>query len=135
MNLSDIPVILSTGSPTLLSADASVTVTDTTCPYCGVGCGVRATRHADGSVEVAGDTSHGSNQGRLCVKGSALAETVGLEGRLLHPQVRGADGTLQPVSWDHALDKVAHGFKDIIAEHGLGMPREPKPVASTESAK
>lgn len=118
MNLSDIPVILSTGSPTLLSADASVTVTDTTCPYCGVGCGVRATRHADGSVEVAGDASHGSNQGRLCVKGSALAETVGLEGRLLHPQVRGANGALQPVSWDHALDKVAQGFKAIIAEHG-----------------
>ncbi|WP_430869638.1 molybdopterin-dependent oxidoreductase [Cupriavidus basilensis] len=118
MNLSDIPVILSTGSPTVLSADAAVTVTDTTCPYCGVGCGVRATRHADGSVEVAGDASHGSNQGRLCVKGSALAETVGLEGRLLHPQMRGADGALQPVSWDRALDAVAQGFKDIIAEHG-----------------
>ncbi|MGO4326022.1 molybdopterin-dependent oxidoreductase [Cupriavidus sp. 2TAF22] len=110
--------MLSTGSPAAPPAGASSVVTDTTCPYCGVGCGVRATRHDDGSVEVAGDASHGSNQGRLCVKGSALAETTGLEGRLLHPQVRGADGALTQVSWDHALDKVAQGFKDIIAEHG-----------------
>ncbi|HKY93609.1 MAG TPA: hypothetical protein VJM11_21325, partial [Nevskiaceae bacterium] len=44
----------------------------TTCPYCGVGCGVLATRRADGSVAVAGDTEHPANRGRLCVKGSAL---------------------------------------------------------------
>jgi len=120
VNLSDIPVIVSTRAAAGLSAglSADTTVTDTTCPYCGVGCGVRATRHADGSVEVAGDASHGSNQGRLCVKGSALAETTGLEDRLLHPQVRGAGGALTQVSWDHALDRVARGFRDIIAEHG-----------------
>ncbi|CAG9168476.1 Nitrate reductase [Cupriavidus laharis] len=108
MNLSDIPVVSAT--PT--------TTTATTCPYCGVGCGVRATVRADGQVEIAGDAEHPSNRGRLCVKGSALGETVDLQGRLLHPKVRRADGALEQVSWDHALDTVAQGFSRIVREHG-----------------
>jgi assimilatory nitrate reductase catalytic subunit len=63
----------------------------TTCPYCGVGCGVQATPLADGAIDIVGDKLHPANKGRLCVKGSALGETVGLEGRLLYPQVREAD--------------------------------------------
>ena len=64
--------------------------TRTTCPYCGVGCGVLATPRASGGVEIAGDPEHGANRGRLCVKGSALGETVGLEDRLLHPEIASA---------------------------------------------
>jgi assimilatory nitrate reductase catalytic subunit len=93
----------------------------TTCPYCGVGCGVRATVGGDGQVDIAGDESHASNAGRLCVKGSALGETVDLEGRLLHPQMLVEnDGrqSMQRVSWDAALDKVAHGFRSIVEQHG-----------------
>src|SRR5690554_1354303 len=57
----------------------------TTCPYCGVGCGVRATL-ADGQLTaVAGDADHPVNYGRLCVKGSALHETLGEQGRLMRP--------------------------------------------------
>ncbi|MDC8758217.1 nitrate reductase [Janthinobacterium fluminis] len=89
----------------------------TTCPYCGVGCGVQATPLPDGSIAIAGDASHGANAGRLCVKGSALGETLGLDGRLLHPQLR-EGGALRRASWDEALDKVAGGWRDIIAEHG-----------------
>ena len=66
--------------------------TRTTCPYCGVGCGVLATPLADGRIDIAGDPEHGANQGRLCVKGAALGETVGLEDRLLYPVLRGAAG-------------------------------------------
>jgi len=65
--------------------DASLV--NTTCPYCGVGCGVRAEIAADGRVRVRGDTAHPANFGRLCSKGSALIETIDLEGRLLHPQI------------------------------------------------
>ncbi|WP_420226729.1 hypothetical protein [Pigmentiphaga litoralis] len=71
--------------PGAASSAAAHRVTSTTCPYCGVGCGVQASVAADGKVTVAGDPTHPSNFGRLCVKGSALGETVGLEGRLLHP--------------------------------------------------
>ncbi|MCW2316510.1 assimilatory nitrate reductase catalytic subunit [Rhodoblastus acidophilus] len=85
---------------------------NTTCPYCGTGCGVTAT--VDGErISVAGDADHLANFGRLCVKGSALDHVVGLEGRLLHPRVNG-----RRTNWDEALDLVAQKFRDSIAEHG-----------------
>jgi len=59
----------------------------TTCPYCGVGCGVLA-RVVKGVADVSGDPKHPANRGALCSKGSALGDTVGLEGRLLRPRVR-----------------------------------------------
>src|SRR5687767_15509413 len=74
----------------------------TTCPYCGVGCGILATPQPDGSVAVAGDPEHPANFGRLCSKGSALGETLSLSGRLLHPENGG-----RRASWDEALDLVA----------------------------
>jgi assimilatory nitrate reductase catalytic subunit len=64
-------------------------------------------------VEVRGDPAHPANRGKLCVKGSALGETVGLEDRLLHPQVRG-----QRVSWDEATATVAREFRRCIERHG-----------------
>ncbi|BCH07926.1 nitrate reductase [Mesorhizobium sp. 131-3-5] len=85
----------------------------TTCPYCGVGCGVLAKVAADGQVSVRGDPDHPANFGRLCSKGSALAETVGLDGRLLHPEIHG-----RRTGWNEALDHVASTFSQTIAEHG-----------------
>jgi assimilatory nitrate reductase catalytic subunit len=84
----------------------------TTCPYCGVGCGVLA-RVAEGVTQIRGDPDHPANHGALCSKGSALGDTVGLQGRLLRPQVRGAE-----VEWNAALDAVAQGFRDAIERHG-----------------
>ncbi|MGI8569895.1 MAG: nitrite reductase small subunit NirD [Methylocella sp.] len=85
----------------------------TTCPYCGVGCGVVATPDGAGGAAIAGDKSHPANFGRLCSKGSALGETLGLETRLLHPMVDGAYGT-----WDEALDRIAGGLRRTIERHG-----------------
>lgn len=85
----------------------------TTCPYCGVGCGVLATRDAQGEVSVKGDPDHPANYGRLCSKGSTLAETLSLDGRLLAPRVRGLE-----TGWDQALSEVANAFSRTIAEHG-----------------
>jgi len=102
----------------LSQAPLSTVGTKTTCPYCGVGCGVRAAMQPDGVIAVTGDELHPANKGRLCVKGSALGETVDLSGRLLHPKVRDAGGALQRVSWDAALDKVAGGLRGIIDRHG-----------------
>ncbi len=87
--------------------------TSTTCPYCGVGCGVLATNNDDGSFSVQGDKTHPANFGRLCSKGSALADTVDLDGRLLHPLVNG-----EQTSWNTAIEAVAEGFKKVIDEHG-----------------
>jgi assimilatory nitrate reductase catalytic subunit len=87
--------------------------TRTTCPYCGVGCGVIASVDEAGAVSVRGDPDHPANVGRLCSKGSALAETIDLEGRLLTPVIAGA-----PATWDAALDRVAATFASVIREHG-----------------
>jgi assimilatory nitrate reductase catalytic subunit len=81
----------------------------TTCPYCGVGCGVVAT--ADGTI--AGDPEHPANRGRLCSKGAALGETLDDRDRLLQPQIRGRDA-----SWDAALDVIAERFARTIAADG-----------------
>ncbi len=86
-----------------------MSLTCTTCPYCGVGCGVLA--GADGTIK--GDPDHPANFGRLCSKGSALGETLDLEGRLLTPQIDG-----RRASWDDALDLVASKLSAAVAEHG-----------------
>ncbi len=85
----------------------------TTCPYCGTGCGLIAEVGADGTASVKGDIEHPANYGRLCSKGATLGETLDLEGRLLQPQVNGAE-----VGWDTALAAVADGLRDTIERHG-----------------
>jgi len=87
--------------------------TCTTCPYCGVGCGVVAAVDEQNIVTVAGDQSHPANFGKLCSKGSALAETFGDEDRLIYPQI-----ARERASWDAALDKIATTFTDTIKKHG-----------------
>jgi assimilatory nitrate reductase catalytic subunit len=89
--------------------DAPAAGVHTTCPYCGVGCGVVA--RTDGTIR--GDQGHPSNRGRLCSKGAALAATLDDGGRLLAPTVDG-----QAVSWDVALDLVADRFRQTIATYG-----------------
>ena len=84
-------------------------LTRTTCPYCGVGCGVLAA--PDGTIQ--GDPDHPANFGRLCSKGSALGETIDLEGRLLTPMVDKV-----PASWDTALGQVAEKFSAAIDTYG-----------------
>jgi assimilatory nitrate reductase catalytic subunit len=84
----------------------------TTCPYCGVGCGVLV-RNIGGVVEVAGDGAHPAGLGKLCSKGYALGETVSLEGRALSALIGGEVAT-----WDAALEHVASSLERIIAEHG-----------------
>ncbi|WP_460449333.1 nitrate reductase [Alsobacter sp. SYSU BS001988] len=95
-----------------------MTATRTTCPYCGVGCGVLATPDGRGGAGIAGDPEHPANFGRLCSKGSALGETLGLETRLLHPMMRDGRGALRRARWDAALDRVAEGFATAIRRHG-----------------
>ena len=90
----------------------------TTCPYCGVGCGVLARPDGNGGAMMAGDPDHPANLGRLCSKGFALGDTLGLEQRLLHPMRRDSTGALTRTDWSTALDAVAQGFADTIARHG-----------------
>jgi len=82
-----------------------------TCPYCGVGCGIVVEKQS--GLQLAGDKDHPANFGRLCVKGSALAQTLGEQGRLLAPTVDG-----QTVSWPEAIGAVSNRLSAIIAQYG-----------------
>ncbi|PXF29604.1 nitrate reductase [Pokkaliibacter plantistimulans] len=93
--------------------ERAVQTATTTCPYCGVGCGVEASLLGAHLQSVKGDARHPANLGRLCVKGSALAETLTTSHRMLQPQI-GA----QAVLWEQALEAVATGLQQTIAQYG-----------------
>ncbi|TVT84768.1 nitrate reductase [Acinetobacter colistiniresistens] len=102
------------------SDQAETIITKTTCPYCGVGCGVDVSvqHKAHGmTVQVAGDLDHPSNFGRLCIKGSNLADTLGLETRVLHP-IFGRKNHRQVTTWDQAIEKIADQFQACIDQYG-----------------
>ncbi|MDB5895696.1 MAG: nitrate reductase, partial [Rhodoferax sp.] len=97
--------------------------TKSTCPYCGVGCGVIIEATGEQITGVRGDPDHPANFGRLCTKGSTLHLTataaVTRQTRLLHPMRRAERGQApQRVGWDDALDGVADQFARIIRDHG-----------------
>ena len=85
----------------------------TTCPYCGVGCGVKASISDDQIIAVSGDDSHPANLGKLCVKGTSLNETMGDSGRLTHPLIDG-----KQVEWTTAIETVASRLNSILKQHG-----------------
>jgi assimilatory nitrate reductase catalytic subunit len=97
--------------------------TKSTCPYCGVGCGVIIAAEGDQITGVRGDPEHPANFGRLCSKGSTLHLTasaaVTRQTRLLHP-MRRAQRTDKPVrvTWDDALDHATRQFAQTIQTHG-----------------
>lgn len=102
------------------SEENSVKITETTCPYCGVGCGVTATvqqTNIGQKVSITGDVKHPANKGKLCIKGSNLADTLELETRLLQPQI-GRSDVRQIVSWDQATNTIAEKFKQCIRDYG-----------------
>ncbi|MEY2657507.1 MAG: hypothetical protein RLZZ395_1249, partial [Pseudomonadota bacterium] len=101
----------------------SVKETRSTCPYCGVGCGVIIRSQAGRILDVQGDPQHPANAGRLCSKGSQLhqsaAHAVAQASRVLQPQRRLIrHGLLDPLSWDSALQWASHRLADIVNKHG-----------------
>src|SRR3954470_2745860 len=82
--------------------------TRSTCPYCGVGCGVLIRTEGARIVDVRGDPDHPANLGRLCTKGSTLhltaAPHVTAQTRLLRPMQRPVRGAAaQAIGWDAAV--------------------------------
>jgi len=100
-----------------------MTETHSTCPYCGVGCGVIISAHNGQITGVRGDPDHPANAGRLCTKGSTLHLTasapVTLQTRLLQPMLRSKRG-LPPASigWNAAITIATEQFAKVIQQHG-----------------
>ncbi|MDO9612125.1 MAG: molybdopterin-dependent oxidoreductase, partial [Serpentinimonas sp.] len=100
--------------------------TRSTCPYCGVGCGVLIEHEGGQITGVRGDPEHPANFGRLCSKGSTLhlsaRPALAQATRLLHPQWRSQRSPrgqpTQPLAWAQALDLAASRIASTVREHG-----------------
>ena len=97
--------------------------TRSTCPYCGVGCGVIIQTEGNAITGVRGDPQHPANFGRLCTKGSTLhltaARAAADQTRLLVPQLRAQrNAAPQRIEWQPAIDHAAARIGAIIGEHG-----------------
>lgn len=90
------------------------------CCYCAVGCGliVGSKNEEPFITYVQGNPDHPINQGSLCSKGQALAQLRTVDGalnprRLLKPMVRRpCSDKWEYISWDQALDEIAHRIKE-----------------------
>jgi len=96
---------------------ATMGATATHCPYCAFQCGMRISG-AGNDPAIVGDPEFPVNKGALCIKGWTAAATLSHPERLATPLARDAAGTLVPVSWDEALDRVAQGFRNAQDAHG-----------------
>ncbi|HQQ71357.1 MAG TPA: molybdopterin-dependent oxidoreductase, partial [Alicycliphilus sp.] len=97
--------------------------TRSTCPYCGVGCGVLIDSEDGRITGVRGDPDHPANFGRLCSKGTTLHLTarpeVQAQVRLLQPLQRFERGAAAlPLSWDDATTTLAQRLAATVHDHG-----------------
>ncbi|MGH7365386.1 MAG: molybdopterin-dependent oxidoreductase, partial [Candidatus Rokuibacteriota bacterium] len=84
---------------------------ETTCPYCGVGCGITLRVRADGRLATMADDvpANASSRGTLCVKGRFATGFVHSRDRITTPLIK-RDGAWREASWDEALDAAADGL-------------------------
>ncbi len=93
--------------------------TKSTCPYCGVGCGVIIHSQNDKIMDVKGDPNHPANFGRLCTKGATLHLSAKMDNRARYPTMRlTREAERKRVSWDVSLDYLAEKFAQTIEKHG-----------------
>ena len=117
--MKSIPMMKLHGS-TESHTDNNIKTTDSTCPYCGVGCGVTAkvqTRTLGQKVTITGNIHHPANFGKLCIKGSNLADTLGLESRVLQPML-GRKAQRKISDWGTVTTKIAEQFQHCIDQYG-----------------
>ncbi|MDP3133641.1 MAG: nitrate reductase, partial [Burkholderiaceae bacterium] len=98
-----------------------VQTTRSTCPYCGVGCGVLIESDGHQVLGVQGDPDHPANLGRLCTKGATLAQTastpIARQTRLLQPLQRlQRRGPTTPLGWDAALDLASQRLEGTVRD-------------------
>jgi anaerobic selenocysteine-containing dehydrogenase len=90
------------------------------CPHdCPSACALEVTTEDGRIVDVTGDRAHPFTRGVICGKVHDYAERVYSPLRVLHPMRRvgpkGA-GEFERVSWDEAIEEIAHRFTRIVAQ-------------------
>ncbi len=105
------------------------TQTETTCPYCGVGCVLKLHIKDNRIVDVCSEIGKNANLGNLCVKGKFGLDFVASQERLSQPLIKNQQGAFKQATWDQAIQKVAGRLKEIKQKHG------PDAIAFLSSAK
>jgi formate dehydrogenase alpha subunit len=93
------------------------TATETTCPFCGCGCGICLEVKDNQVVRVIPGKEDSVNHGALCARGSYGCDFVHSPDRLTKPLVK-KNKTFEEVSWEEALEQVATRLKRIKDERG-----------------
>ena len=102
-------------------AEAEVEWFQSACVLCSNGCGVDIGVHGGRIVGVRGRESDRVNRGRLGPKGLYGWQANNSPDRLTTPLVR-RKGSLEPASWDEALDLVVERSRKVLRDSGpLGM--------------
>jgi len=91
--------------------------TFSTCPYCGVGCGIIIHTRNNRIVKITGNESSPVNAGSLCVKGRFGFDFVHHPDRLTHPLIK-RNGEFVRATWEKALDLVAERLARIKRDNG-----------------
>ncbi|MCK9632605.1 MAG: formate dehydrogenase subunit alpha [Methanoregula sp.] len=91
--------------------------TTTTCPYCGVGCGLNLVSKGNTLVGVEPFKRSPINEGKLCPKGAVCWQSVQKPGRLTKPLIKKGDKFVE-ATWDEALDLIVKNFTEIAKKHG-----------------
>lgn len=96
--------------PDVSEDKSELRIVSSTCPYCGVGCGINISIDSEDNIsKIEDDPNNLSSVGMLCVKGRFGQSFVTHKDRLTGPLIR-RDGVLQPATWDEALDLITHNL-------------------------
>jgi len=87
------------------------------CPYCAVGCGLYLVVDKGKAIGIEYMTDHPASEGALCPKGNSVLEIIDHEERLRYPMKKVGDGFVR-ISWDEALDMIAHAMTLSIKKYG-----------------
>jgi len=90
---------------------------NTTCSYCGCGCGILLEVLNEDVIASLPVKTHPVSEGSLCIKGWNIHEFIASDQRLKQPLLR-KNGKLAPASWDEAMNAAATGLKKAVAQYG-----------------
>ncbi|MGI6071203.1 MAG: FAD-dependent oxidoreductase [Blautia sp.] len=93
-------------------------VTDTTCSHCSVGCSLHLETYGDMLIKSVPDRDGAVNKGLLCARGKFGFDCAMVEGKLLDPMAKNADGQFEEVDYHDAFVLTAKKAESVAAKYG-----------------
>ncbi len=103
------------------------------CRFCGTGCHVKVGIRDGKIAAIAGHENAEVNKGLLCVKGYHVGGILYGKDRLTTPQLRDANGELQDITWEEAINVIADRVMEApekFAFYGSGQWTIPEGYAA-----